>query len=317
MGNPVPDPHRLEYQVGFSYFGEWWRHNEQIKEERERQKTGNRRPSDRLKGERESRDDRAKEKAKIQVAYDTYKEEMQVKMAKTFVLQHKNEEWFKECYVPAIRDEFRGRVRDFRQGNYHAWERDLDAGLFDAFTLEGIYKGDSNGVGGIVEKEEGETVATAEVLGVGDLLPSKGGEIRDESAFQPALLIKTMAPTVSRIKIEDFCKEHLGEANGGFKWLSLSDPNPSKRFHRIGWVMLNPGSAEAETSHDRGDGREEENETETGDLGEGQTDEATNPPSTVAGRALEAIDGKTIHDEGRGDFTCHVGIHVPPTEPRK
>ena len=312
--NPVPDPHKLEYQVGFSYFGEWWRHNEQIKEERERQRTGGRRPPDRLKGEREAREDRAKEKAQIQVAYDAYKDEMQVKMAKSFVHAHKGDEWFKERYVPEIRNEFLGRLREFRRGNYSAWEHDIDAGLFDEFTLEGIYKADSNGVGGIVEKEEGETVATAEVLGVGDLLPSKGGDIRDDAAFQPALLIKTMAPTVSRTKIEDFCREHLGDSDGGFKWLSLSDPNPSKRFHRIGWVMLHPETGESEHNLDRGDGRDEERD---GAGGEGRSEGAADGVTTVAGKALEAINGKTIHDEGRSDFTCHVGIHVPPTEPRK
>ncbi|MCD9437301.1 hypothetical protein LVA97_33205, partial [Klebsiella pneumoniae] len=56
------------------------------------------------------------------------------------------------------------------------------------------------------------------------------------------LLIKTIAPHVSRQNLEDFCRENLGEEEGGFKWLSLSDPNPSKRFHRIGWVMLHPSS---------------------------------------------------------------------------
>ena len=314
QSNPVPDPHKLEYQVGFSYFGEWWRHNEQIKEEKERQRNGGRRPSDRVKGERESREERAKEKGQIQIAYDAYKEELQVKMAKSFVLAHKNDEWFKERYVPELRDEFRQRLNEFRRGNYNTWEQDMDAGTFDEFTLEGIYKGDSNGSGGIVEKEEGETVATAEVLGVGDLLPSKGGEIRDEAAFQPALLIKTMAPTVSRAKIEGFCKEHLGESEGGFKWLSLSDPNPSKRFHRIGWVMLHPGP-DPVVEHDRGDGRDEEGEN--GEEGAARVEGSGDASNTTAGKALEAINGKTIHDEARGDFTCHVGIHVPPTEPRK
>lgn len=315
--NPVPDPNKLDYQVGFSYFGEWWRANELIREERERQRTGGRRPPERLKGDKESREERAKEKAQIQAAYDAYKEGLQVKMAKAFVQSHKGEEWFKERYIPALRDEFRARLNEFRRGNYSVWERDMEAGIFDEFTLEGIYKGDSNGQGGSVEKEEGEAVATAEVLGVGDLLPLKGGNIRDESALQPALLIKTIAPTVSRAKLEEFCKEHLGESAGGFRWLSLSDPNPSKRYHRIGWVMLHPGE-ESGTVSDRGDGRGEERED--GDEGEDDTmrgDAVGEGSNNVAEKALEAINGKTIHDEARGDFTVHVGVHVPPGEPRK
>lgn len=315
--NPVPDPNKLDYQVGFSYFGEWWRHDQLIKEERERQRNGGRRPPERVRGDREAREDRAKEKVQIQAAYDAYKEAMQVKMGKAFVQSHKGEEWFKERYVPTVRDEIRARLAEFRRGNYSTWEREFDAGTFDQFTLEGIYKGDSNGQGGAVEKEEGETVATAEVLGLGDLLPVKEGVIRDEAAFQPALLIKTIAPSVSRIKLEEFCKEHLGESDGGLKWLSLSDPNPSKRYHRIGWVMLNPGAQTTVTSdhdRDRGDGRSEEDEE--GDENAMHTDTAENS-NGVAERALEAINGKTIHDEARGDFTIHVGVHVPPSDPKK
>ena len=283
-----------------------------IKEDKERQKNGGRRPTDRLaKGERESREERDKERGQIQVAYDGYKEELQVKMAKTFVQQHKSEEWFKERYVPDIRNSFHERLTDFRRGALSQWQHDIESGSFDEFTLEGIYKAESNGAGGIVEREEGETVAAAEVLGVGDLVPSRGGDIRDESALQPALLIKTLAPMVSRGKIEDFCKEHLGEDAGGFKWLSLSDPNPLKKCHRIGWIMLHPG-AESSTPDERGDGRDEENEGEE----DGVAGESKNL-LTTAEKALDAINGKTIYDEARGDFTCHVGVHVPPREPRK
>ena len=311
--NPLPNPLSLDFQVGFNWFAEWWRVEQTIKEDKERQKDGGRRQSDRgIKGERESREDREKERAQIQIAYDTYKEELQIKMARTFVQQHKGEEWFKERYLPEIRDSFKQRLTDFRRGALAQWESDIHTGAFDEFTLEGIYKAESDGLGGIVEKEEGETVAAAEVLGVGDLVPSRGGDIRDESALQPALLIKTLAPMVSRGKIEEFCKEHLGEEDGGFKWLSLSDPNPLKKCHRIGWIMLHAGSEEIAPPLERGDGRDEDNEGEDGDM----TDEPKTTPST-AEKALEAINGKTIHDEPRGDFTCHVGVHVPPKEPRK
>ena len=280
-----------------------------IKEDKERVKSG-RRPSERgIKGERESREDREKERAQIQVAYDSYKEELQIKMARSFVQQHKTEEWFKERYLPEIRDPFKKRLTEFRRGALSQWDTDIDSGAFDEFTLEGIYKAESDGLGGVVEKEEGETVAAAEVLGVGDLVPSRGGDIRDDSALQPALLIKTLAPMVSRGKIEEFCKEHLGEEEGGFKWLSLSDPNPLKKCHRIGWIMLHQGPEEPTLQPERGDGRDEE--------GEDSMAVESKPTQTTAEKALDAINGKTIHDEPRGDFTCHVGVHVPPKEPRK
>ncbi|KAL5048408.1 hypothetical protein BDW71DRAFT_196065 [Aspergillus fruticulosus] len=307
--NPLPNPLNLDFQVGFNWFAEWWRAEQSIKEEKERAKHGGRRPSDRVKGEREAREDRDRERAQIQAAYDTYKVDLQVKMARAFVQQHKNDEWFKERYIPEVRDPLRRNLMEFRVGTYQQWERDLEGGLFDDFTLEGIYKSESDGAGGVIEKEEGETTAVGETLGVLDLLPARGGDLRDEALSQPALLIKTLAPNVSRQKIEEFCKEHLGEQDGGFKWLSLSDPNPSKKYHRMGWIMLHPAPDVAVV--ERGDGREEEDEMDQDNVANGSG------AATVAEKALEATNDKTIHDPVHGDFVCHVGVHAPPAQLRK
>ncbi|KAI9694594.1 MAG: hypothetical protein M1822_000210 [Bathelium mastoideum] len=312
MNNPLPNPMTLDSQVGFMWYAEWWRRDQAIKEEKERQKNGGRRPAP-IRGEREMKEEQQKEREKIQASYDAYKEKLQIKMAQLFVQQHKNEDWFRERYVPEHRVAFRSKLADFRRGLYAFWERDLDAGTFDEFTLEGIYKSDSNGAGGVVEKEEGETVAAAEVLGVGDLLPLRGGDIRDEVALQPTLLVKTIAPTVSREKMEAWCKEHLGEEDGGFKWLSLSDPNPQKRCHRMGWIILNP-APEQEIKEERADVRDEDDDmVEDGTVPEG----TENGTKGTCEQALAEINGKTIHDEEHGDFVCHVGIHKPPESPRK
>jgi SERRATE/Ars2, N-terminal domain/Domain of unknown function (DUF4187)/Arsenite-resistance protein 2 len=303
---------QLPSQVGFSYFAEWWRKNEAIKEEREREKNGGRKRDDRIKGDREVREDREKERGKIQVAYDTYKIELQAKSARTFVHIHKNEEWFKEHYVPEVRDPIKQRMHMFRRINFGVWDQDLQGGVFDEFTLEGIHKSESNGAGGLVEKEEGEASAANETLGVGDLLPMKGGDLRDETIFQPTLLIKTIAPTVSRDKLEDLCREKLGEGEGGFKWLSMSDPNPSKRFHRIGWVMLQP-DGDAPATRDS-----EDIDLDTPDEGiKKEEDDSASAAKRTAERALEAINGQSVIDKERGDFTCHVGVHAPPREPKK
>lgn len=306
--NPIPHPLSLESQAGFSYFAEWWRMEQSVNEEKERAKHGGRRPSDRVKGEREARDDREKERAQIQEAYDTYKVDLQIKLARQFVQQHQNEEWFKERYIPEVRDPIRSRLASFRRGAFDRWDRDVNSGVFDDFTLEGIYKHESDGAGGVVEKEEGETTAVGETMGVQDLLPVRGGDLRDDALSMPTLLIKTLAPNVSRKNIEEFCKEHLGENDGGFKCLSLSDPNPSKKFHRIGWIMLHPGASTG--SADRGDGRDEEGQ-------EMEHDAQPDPTVGVAEKALEAVNDKTIHDPVHGDFVCHVGVHVPPAQPRK
>ncbi|KAI0200130.1 hypothetical protein F4808DRAFT_429782 [Astrocystis sublimbata] len=305
MHNPVPDPAKLTYQVGFSYFSEWWRAAEKLKEDKERARTGRRR-DDRPRG-RETQEDRDKERTKIQAAYDAYKEGLQAKMARAFVSEHKKEQWFRERYVAEARNPLREQINDFRRGAYSSWEQDLESGVFDEFSLEGLPKSESNGTGGVVEKEEGEATAANEVLGVGDLMPVTGNDLRDESVNQPTLLIKTIAPHVSRQNLEAFCKEHLGEGEGGFKWLSLSDPNPSKRYHRMGWVMLHP-APETTAPADRPDPKDDE---------EGDEDLKSPTSTSTAAKALEAVNGKTVKDEVRGDFVCHVGVHNPPTNPRK
>ncbi|KAH7123792.1 hypothetical protein B0J11DRAFT_321647 [Dendryphion nanum] len=308
--NPLQNPMTMDFQVGFNYYAEWWRVEQIIKEEKERAKNGGRKPG--LKGEREAREEKGKERELIQAAYDEYKEKLQVHMAKSFVDKHKGEEWFKERYDPVYQADFLTKLRPYRFAIYNDWEQQLADGVFDEFTLEGIYKNESNGAGGIVEKEEGETTAANEVLGVGDLLPCKGGELRDEAALQPTLLFKTIAPTVNRNKVEEFCKEHLGEGAGGFKWLSLSDPNPTKKCHRIGWVILHPSDEQPMVLDDRGDGRDEDAE-------DGAVEEKHNASgsSGTAQKALEAVNGKTVIDDERGNFTCYVGIHESPQAPRK
>ena len=235
-------------------------------------------------------------------------------MAKYFVLTHKNDNWFRERYDPSIRDPLRARISAYRKGLYEFWERDMDAGTFDDFTMEGIYKSESNGAGGIVEKEEGEASAAAEVLNVSDLLPAKGGEIKDPVASLPTLLIKTITPAVPRTNIEEFCKEHLGEGPGGLKWLSLSDPNPTKKFHRLAWLMLNPEEADNNTDPVVRRSSVDAN-------GEGQEDTAMDEGQTAAQtlqeRSLALINDKTIQDPEKGDFTVHVGVHRPADAVRK
>ncbi|KAI5290333.1 hypothetical protein KEM54_001810 [Ascosphaera aggregata] len=243
-------------------------------------------------------------------------------MAKMFVQQHRGEEWFKEKYIKDMREPIRKKLTEYRKNHaLKQWQEDLANGLFDDFTLEGIYRSESDGAGGVIEKEEGEATAVGETLGVLDLVPVKGGDLRDDSALHaPALLIKTLAPNVSREKIEEFCRECLGEEKGGFEWLSLSDPNPAKRFHRMGWVMLklDPNAGHEGNGIDRSDDRFDIVEEGEGDV-EKEKDKKSKESSALATaeNALPYVNEKSIRDPLRGDFTAHVGVHFPPPNPRK
>lgn len=302
LSNPLPDPMKLDIQVGFTWFAEWWRTERRIKEEKERrqaQTSGRPRPRVDPVADRES------EKSRIQAAYDQYKEDLQKAQAQTFVRLHKDEDWFRERYIPEMRDAFRAKLADFRKGLYAQFEIDLAEGVFDDFTLEGIPKAETDGQGGVLEKEEGEATAVAEILQTGDLVASPGGDLRDPMASQPTLLLKTIAPTVSREKLEEFAKEILGTEVDGFRHLSLSDPNPTKKCHRMGWIILKEDPDE-----------QEDDPMPDTELEEGEAQVAEERLSTAA-RALAKIDGKTIEDAERGNFTVHCGIHRPPDAPRK
>lgn len=70
--------------------------------------------------------------------------------------------------------------------------------------------------------------------------------------------------------------------------MSLSDPNPLKKFHRIGFILLKPQNP----------------------------DDPNSDPAPVDESTVELLNGKSIHDNQHGDFVCHVGIHNGPTNPK-
>ncbi|KAJ5222963.1 uncharacterized protein N7469_009203 [Penicillium citrinum] len=294
-----PDPLSVDFELELKEFRLWWRQNQDsIKS------------SNGIKGEREAWEDREKEEAQLEKDYKDYL----IKFTRAFVKKHRDDEWFKERYNDELRNSFRERLLAFRKEGFEQWQRDLSEGGFDDFSLEGIHKSEHDGAGGVIEKEEGETTTAGETQGGQDLVPARGADLRDETLSQPTLLIKTLAPNISREKVEEFLKEHLGEGDGGLKWLSLADPKPKKKFHRMGWIILHP-AADASNVVERGDGRDEEGDTNI------EMDDETklnnNIVANTAQRALEAVNEKKIHDPVHGDFTCHMGVHNPPPLSKK
>jgi hypothetical protein len=69
--------------------------------------------------------------------------------------------------------------------------------------------------------------------------------------------------------------------------VSLSDPNPLKKFHRIGFILL-----------------------------KALDDDPMSGTPPVDESTVDLLNGKSIHDETHGDFVCHVGIHNGPTNPK-
>lgn len=81
---------------------------------------------------------------------------------------------------------------------------------------------------------------------------------------------------MSRVQLEE-----LASTIPDFHFISLSDPNPLKKFHRIAFIILKPDAP------------------------------------LVDGDTVELLNEKKIHSDTHGDFTCHVGIHTANKELKK
>ncbi|KAF3938525.1 hypothetical protein ABW19_dt0207236 [Dactylella cylindrospora] len=248
------DPHGFDYVVPFSYFSDWW--------------SGS--PAGAPSKSKYGTDMTMKEK------YEAYKDGLNGRVAKLFVKSHKDEEWFRERYIEGEGDEWRAKTLEWRKGQWKIWADELKSGRWDnwlADAKEGVkinITAQPNGKEPSEGKEESTEGADEDVL---PAVSSGTGALRDDSLDRPALLIKTVSPTVKRANLEK-----LAMTVQGFQYLSLGDPNPNKKFHRIGWILIDPASVS--------DGSVEQ--------------------------AATLLNEERIHDEEKGDFVVHVGVHNPP-----
>jgi hypothetical protein len=154
----LPDPHKLDYSVTYTYFSEWY-YQENTK----------------------NREKESITKDEVQSAYDRYKDDLNARLAKLFVMAHKGDEWFKERYLPGAREKAKAKIFEYRRGLWYKWKAQLDAGAFDDVDRE------TPGV----KIDGGDDVVEEVNRGV------------DDGGLKPVLLIKTISPTVSRIQLEE------------------------------------------------------------------------------------------------------------------
>ncbi|CAG8485710.1 12361_t:CDS:10 [Racocetra fulgida] len=141
--------------------------------------------------------------------YNDYKEAFGIKQLKTFFEAHKKEEWFLEKYHPKYMEPRIAATKELKKKNYQNFITDLKRGLLDNIVND-------------VEENKDDT-------------KTEDKNEQDEDANR--LFIKSVSPNISRQKIEEMCKEIPG-----FKYLALSEPNPQKKFHRLGWIVFEEGS---------------------------------------------------------------------------
>lgn len=113
--NPIMfDPHKLDYQVAFNYFSDWY-HQEHPSE-----------PG-------------SSRKEEVRQKYEDYKEELVARLARGFVSSHKNDEWFKERYVTGEKEGVKEKIVEFRKGAWKRWQV-----LFENGGLDGIDRESGN-----------------------------------------------------------------------------------------------------------------------------------------------------------------------------
>ncbi|CAG8648310.1 10569_t:CDS:10 [Cetraspora pellucida] len=145
--------------------------------------------------------------------YNDYKEAFGIKQLKTFFEAHKKEEWFLEKYHPKYMEPRIAATKELKKKNYQNFITDLKRGLLDNIVND-------------VEENKEDTKTDESTADKTE---------QDEDANR--LFIKSVSPNISRQKIEEMCKEIPG-----FKYLALSEPNPQKKFHRLGWIVFEEGS---------------------------------------------------------------------------
>ncbi|CEI97683.1 hypothetical protein RMCBS344292_11813 [Rhizopus microsporus] len=145
----------------------------------------------------------------VQKRYSHYKEKFAARQLSQFFSANKDKQWFLEKYHPthsrARYEEMIQRRKKYMQEFLAA----LEQGEFDDVCFD--------------KKPESSTAGEQTT--------------EEEEEYESRLVIKTVPPTIAREKILEMCSKVEG-----FDYLALSEPQPSRKFHRIGWICFQQGT---------------------------------------------------------------------------
>ncbi|RUP43194.1 hypothetical protein BC936DRAFT_137496 [Jimgerdemannia flammicorona] len=222
---PLADPNQLDYLVTFKHFCEHLRSTQPAS----------------------SFDDE-----ELQKRYAIYKENFAARQLAAFYDRHHTVEWFAEKYHPVRSVPRAEEARALRRRLYDRFVVELEAGKFDEVDFDEPENAAMTRKEWIKKEEEGgedEAKAEGEEHGVdaaGDAKMEQymkidgveqGNETVTAEQHTYKLIIKTVPPSISRKKIITMCQEVEG-----FEYLALSEPSPTKKFHRIGWIAFKEGT---------------------------------------------------------------------------
>ncbi|KAI8983500.1 hypothetical protein BDB01DRAFT_791017 [Pilobolus umbonatus] len=204
VGRFTIDPLQLDYLVSFKQFYEYTK------------RTASRRIDD---------DD-------MQKRYANYKEKFAARQLAQFFIANKDKEWFQEKYHPTLSIPRYEDIKLRRKRYLRQFLDELQKGEYDAVQYDQSSQTSVGAPNTLITEDPSDEPD------VGDL--SNEAVLNDNDGnieYEPQLVIKTVPPTISREKILEMCR-----AVDGFDYLSLSEPGPNKKFHRIGWIKFKEGT---------------------------------------------------------------------------
>ncbi|CAJ0625334.1 8356_t:CDS:10 [Entrophospora sp. SA101] len=212
--------------------------------------------------------------------YNEYKEAFAVKQLKTFFEAHQKEEWFLEKYHPKYMEPRIAITKELKKKQYEQFISDLKEGLLDSINNDAKL------------------------------------DIKIESNEDShRLFIKSVSPNIPRQKIEEMCKEIPG-----FKYLALSEPNPQKKFHRLGWIVF-----EEDTDMDSAYEKLNEKKNQSGPVRNRITPEIANTPERLkkdlisAQKLIEKLDNDVDSNtfDGSKLIKQRIGVFLKNEDPEE
>ncbi|KAI9319051.1 hypothetical protein BX666DRAFT_2025391 [Dichotomocladium elegans] len=173
----------------------------------------------------------------LQKRYQHYKEKVQARQLNNFFNSNKDKQWFLEKYHPTASRERLADMKKRRQQNLKQFMSDLNEGKYDDVDYDApAAKVESTSA---TDKEPMEELSMSTSAPVADKPTgtSSSGTSAVDQEYENQLVIKTVPPTIARQRIIEMCSEVEG-----FEYLVLSEPSPSKKFHRIGWIHFKEGT---------------------------------------------------------------------------
>jgi len=150
--------------------------------------------------------------------YATYKTEHTSKQLGKFFAAHKLDEWFLEKYHPTPRTKRDQEKAGESKAALAIFTQDLAQDKYASLTLDDPELKAHSGTG-----DSGDQLLHDE-----DMVEQ--GEAQGDRQSH-ILFIKTVPPNLKRAQIVELCQKVPG-----FVRLELSEPNPAKKFFRVGWV---------------------------------------------------------------------------------